>query len=234
MIPNLVDRLNHEWASLVLEDADLLADWADTCQHLASCHSLHHVLEAVRTAPDEVLTFLIRRYQLGDLTAGRTVLQSMLGKLVKMSYTGSAAQETHALDDLVTHMWCQIALYPLAARPIRVAANLALDTLKAARRDWRDGAEVPVPATAVIGALDAAQLSSPSTPSAEGLIDAALRLGLITHTTHDILMAVYGPEGLSGDLAGQRWSCSAAAIRTRCKEAVRGRLAPHADQLLVA
>ena len=236
MTPNLVDRLNHEWATLVLEDADI-NDWASACPPLASCRSLDEVLQSVRSAPDEVLGFLIQRcQQVGDAMAGRTVLQSMLGKLVRMSYTGVAAQETNALDDLVTHMWCRIALYPLSARPVRVAANLALDTLKAAHRDWRAGAEVPVPTTTVINALDAGQLStsSPATPSAEGLIDAAHRLGLITRTTRDIIVAVYGPEDLTGDLAAERWSCSPGAIRTRCKEAVRGRLAPHADQLLAA
>jgi hypothetical protein len=236
MTRNLVDQLNHEWAALVLEDATSLPQWAQACRPLASCHSLEQVLQAVRSAPDEVLAFLIHRCQLGDKTAGRTVLQSMLGKLVKMSYTGVAAQETNALDDLVTHMWCQIALYPLSARPIHVAANLALDTLKAAHRDWHTRTEVPVPTTAVISALDAGQLRvhSPGTPSAESLIDAAHRLGLVTDTTRDILLAVYGPEELSGELAAQRWSCSPTAIRTRCKEAVRGRMAPHAGQLLAA
>lgn len=235
MTPNLVDRLNHEWAELVLEDADILSVWAQACRPLASCRSLDQVLQAVREAPDEVLGFLVQRCQLGDKTAGRTVLQSMLGKLVKMSYTGVASQEPNALNDLVTHMWCQIALYPLASRPVRVAANLALDTLKAAHRDWRSGTEVPVPTATVISSLDAEQLStSRNTPSAEALIDAAERLGLITHTTRDILVAVYGPEGLTGDLAAERWSCSPAAIRTRCREAVKGRLAPHVDQLLAA
>ena len=234
MTPNLVDRLNCEWAALVLQHPDI-TDWAVACPPLASCRSLDEVLQAVRSAPDEVLGFLIQRCQLGDATAGRTVLQSMLGKLVRMSYTGVAARENNALDDLVTHMWCRIALYPLSARPIRVAANLALDTLKSAHRDWRATAEVPLPTTTVINALDANQLSTPSpTPSAEVLIDAAHRLGLITRTTRDILVAVYGPEELSGEVAAQRWSCSPGAIRTRCKEAVRGRLAPHAEQLLAA
>lgn len=236
MTRNLVDRLNHEWAALVLDDAVSLIGWAQTCSALSSCRSLDDVLQAVRSAPDEVLAFLIHRCQLGDGTAGRTVLQSMLGKLVKMSYTGVAAREPNALDDLVTHMWCQIALYPLSARPLRVAANLALDTLKAAHQDWRTGAEVPVPTTAVVNALDAGQVAAgfSTTPSAEHLIDAAHRLGLITSTTRDILVAVYGPEGLSGSVAAERWSCSPAAIRTRCKEAVRGRLVPHVDELLAA
>lgn len=234
MTPNLVDRLNHEWAVLALEGSDFLNDWAQMCRPLSSCHSLDEVLQAIRSTPDEVLAFLIYRCQMGDNVAGRTVLQSMLGKLVKMSYTGVAARQTNALDNLVTHMWCQIALYPLSARPLRIAANLALDTLKAAHNDWRTGIEAPAPTTAVTHALDEAQLSthSPTTPSAENLIDAAHRLGLITNKTRDILVAVYGPEELSGDLAAQRWCCTPAAIRTRCKEAVRGRLAPNADQLL--
>ena len=235
MTPNLVDRLNDEWMTLVMQHTDL-ADWTAACPPLVSCRSLDEVLHAVRTAPDEVLSFLIERCQQGDPTAGRTVLQSMLGKLVRMSYTGVASRVDHSLDDLVTHMWCRIALYPLTARPAHVAANLALDTLKAAHRDWRAAPDVPVPPATVISALDADQSStaSPANPSAEALVYAAHRLGLITRTTRDILLAVYGPEELSGELAAQRWSCSSSAIRTRCKDAVRGRLAPHAHQLLAA
>jgi hypothetical protein len=236
MTPNLVDRLNHEWAALVLDSPDTLTGWCQTCRPLSSCRSLDEVLQSIRSAPDEVLAFLIHRCQLGDMIAGRTVLQSMLGKLVKMSYTGVAARESNALDDLVTHMWCQIARYPLSARPLRVAANLTLDTLKAATQDWRAATEVPVPTTTVVNALDAHQINSdsPTAPSAENLINAAHRLGLITHTTRDILVAVYGPEELSGAMAAQRWSCSPAAIRTRCKEAIKGRLAPSAPVLLAA
>jgi DNA-directed RNA polymerase specialized sigma24 family protein len=230
---NLVDRLDQEWRELSDNDAPVPPEWRAECSALSDCPLLTKVLDAVRAAPDEVLGYLIRRFRCGDTTAGRTVLQSMLGKLVKMSYTGIAAQTPHALDDLVVQMWCHIASYPLAARPQHIAANLALDTLKAAQRGWQTPHEIPMPPATIVRARDTERLSyhSPTTNTVQ-LVDTAHRLGLITRTTRDILLAVYGPEGLSGAMAAERWSCSPAAIRTRCRDAIRTRLAPHADQLV--
>lgn len=235
MVANLVDHLNREWslfADLLDEDC---AAWSARCVPLAGCRTLRHVLSAIRSAPDAVLGFLLSRYQLGEGMAGRVVLQAMLGKLVRMSYTGSAAEEPNALDDLVTHMWCQIASYPLDRRPHSIAANLALDTLKAARQEWLHGREVPVQPAVVGAALEEREMPAEEVDwRAEEIIGAAFELSLITATTRDILMAVYGPEGMSGASAAARWGCSPAAIRRRCSTAVNEQLAPLAQQLRLA
>jgi len=157
---------------------------------------------------------------------------------VLMAGSGQARQQVHALDDLVGHMWIQISRYPLLSRPQRIAANLALDTLKAALRDWRttdSSIEVSSAPDIVSDVLDEARpapLSNLSTDT-KTLLSAAHRLGLISATTRDVLLAIYGPEELSGQRAAERWGCSPQAIRSRCSRAVR-ELAPHAQTLLAA
>ena len=58
--------------------------------------------------------------------AGRVVLQTMLGKVVRLAQ----AHPDVAVDDFVSALWCRIRTYPLTRRPRRIAANLALDTRK--------------------------------------------------------------------------------------------------------
>lgn len=233
MVANLVDQLNSEWTLLADALDQGCSGWAPRCLPLSDCHTPAQVLEAIRSAPDTVLGFLLGRYQAGEHVAGRIVLQAMLGKLVRMSYTGVAAEEVHALNDLVAHMWCQIACYPLGRRPHSVAANLALDTLKAARKEWLRAGEVPAPPAAIVAELESREKPAVEEIDwrSEEIIAAAFRRSLITETTRDILVAVYGSEGLSGASAAARWNCSPAAIRTRCTTAVRERLVPLAHQL---
>lgn len=239
MVANLVDHLNDEWSLLADNPSNTCIVWSSACGPLAGCSTAASVLAAVQHHPDTVLGFLLGRYRdHGETLAGRTVLQSMLGKLVRMSYTAAASAAACALDDLVTHMWCQIALYPLDRRPHSIAANLALDTLKAAQREWLCASEIPVPTATVVARLE--DQERPVTRdvieeiawTSEGIIDAAFELSLITKTTRDILVAVYA-EGLSGASAAARWNCSPAAIRTRCRTAVKEQLAPMAQQLVL-
>lgn len=236
MAVNLVDRLDSEWSAIAARPLDVVLNWAQLCDPLTYCRSLSDVLTQIRQAPDTVLSFLIGRYQAHDHLAGRTVLQAMLGKVVKMSYTGIAAEQPDSLNDLVTQMWCQISRYPLERRPRSVAANLALDTLKATQREWTRTGEIPVPPSVVVAELEAQVPTGDPTDewTAESLIEAAYRLTRITATTRDILVAVYGSEGLSGDAAARRWNCSPSAIRTRCRAAVRDHLVPLGHQIMQA
>lgn len=235
MPSQVVHQLNLEWQSHVDLDADEAQRWAGLCPALAACLTLDDVLVSVAGAPDVILGFLLEQAHAGHALAGRTVLQTMLGKLVLMSGSGQARRQVHALDDLVGHMWIQISRYPLRSRPQRIAANLALDTLKAALRDWRttdSSIEVSSAPDVVSGVLDEARppLSDLSTDT-KTLLSAAHRLGLISATTRNVLLSVYGPEELSGQRAAERWGCSAQAIRSRCSRAVR-ELAPHAQTLM--
>jgi len=236
MITNLVDHLDTEWSQICEVPDPHCAAWSTQCGSLHDSRTPAQVLAAIPHNPDTALSFLLKRHRQGETLAGRIVLQTMLGKLVRMSYTGVAADVPHALDDLVTHMWCQIARYPLDRRPRHIAANLALDTYKEACREWLDVHDVPVPPGSLNTALEQQPLPSSREIewTADQIIDAAFTLSLITETTRDILAAVYGPEGLSGASAAARWDCSPAAIRTRCRTAVKEQLAPLAQQLLLA
>lgn len=233
MGPNLVDRLDQEWHHTACLTDDECEGWSASRHELSDCRSPAQVLAAIPRSPDALLGFLIGRHQAGSALAARIVLQAMLGKMVRMSYTGTAAGEPRALDDLVTHMWCQIACYPLARRPSRIAANLALDSLKAAQREWRHHREVPAAPDAVVDELERRQPPEDDDWAAAAVIADAHRLGRITATTRDILLAVYS-EGLSGDSAARRWGCSPAAIRTRCRTAIKTRIAPLARELIAA
>lgn len=238
MPSQVVNQLNREWQRHVDLNHAQATRWAELCAPLEACLTLDDVLERVSAAPDTVLSFLIERARAGEEIAARTVLQTMLGKLVLMAGSGSARQQPHALDDLVGHMWLQISRYPLHSRPQRIAANLALDTLKAALRDWRttdSAVELPSPPELVNDVLELRCESSGGAPatSTQALLDAAHRLGLVSAATRDVLLAVYGPEELSGQLAAERWGCSPEAIRSRCSRAVR-ELAPHARTLVAA
>jgi hypothetical protein len=162
MPSQVVHQLNLEWQSHVDLDADEAQRWAGLCPALAACLTLDDVLASVAGAPDVILGFLLEQAHAGHALAGRTVLQTMLGKLVLMSGSGQARRQVHALDDLVGHMWIQISRYPLRSRPQRIAANLALDTLKAALRDWRttdSSIEVSSAPDVVSGVLDEARPS---------------------------------------------------------------------------
>ena len=229
MEPSLVNRLDTEWAEISTQP--LPDAWVGACVQLRPHRTLDDVLLAITADPDLVLGFLIGRAQAGDNLAGRVALQSMLGKLVKMSRTGIAQRTRFAVNDLVTHLWLTIGCYPLQQRPRSIAANLALDSLKAAQREWRAGhsAEVPMPTGDVEDLLGSFELEDRLTVDA--LIDAAFQLRLITEPTRDILVAVYGAEELTGDVAAKRWNCTPAAIRSRCRWAVREYLAPLARDL---
>jgi len=235
---HVLRQLNREWQRHTEQDRQTPLRWAALCPPLKGCLDLNAVLECVSTAPDTILGFLIAQGSTGDAIAVRTVLQTMLGKLVLMAGSGTARQQPHALDDLIGHMWLRIISYPLQKRPESIAANLALDTLKAALRDWRttdSAVEAPALPHLVADALELHQGAPTDAASAgtKALLDAAHHLGLISETTRDVLVAVYGPEELSGQHAAQRWGCTPQAIRSRCSRAVRD-MAPHAGLLRAA
>ena len=226
---HLRTALNGEWATLVDDGGGVPDAWQLPGTVLAGCEHLAAVLDRVREAPDPTLHALLTQCAAGDLLAGRVVLQAMLGKLVRM-----AARDPQAgLDDYVSALWLRIRTYPLADRPTRIAANLALDTLKAVQQQTRPprGIDVtPYPPSAFVdtlwartGGYDDGELA------ARRVIRAAARLGLINSETRAVLTSVYA-DGLTGASAAARHGKSAGAIRVQCHKAVRT-MARHARQL---
>ena len=204
------------------------------------CFDLDDVLSAVSRDPDPALRMLLAADAQGDPLAGRVVLQSMLGKTVRM-----AARDPRAsIDDYISALWLRIRMYPLVDRPDHIAANLALDTLKSVTSEqrWarRGMTVIPVWSETV---LDAAQSAcaerSPHDHSAAvpeltavGVITTATELGLLDGPSHDVLLTVYS-EGLSGRDAARRHQTTPEMVRYRCSRAVR-RLAQHSHELLEA
>lgn len=188
---------------------------------------------------DETLHELLRAAQLGDVLAARTVLQSLLGRLVQMA----ARDPRSPVDDYVAAAWCVLARYPLAARPVRIAANLALDTLKAVRREsdgWsRGGGSLPWLAGGELEPLAEQEArrrdldhGAAARLDAVRVIEAGRRLRLLDEPAGRLLEQVY-VRGLSGAEAARRHGSTAGSVRVRCSRAVQV-LAAHAVELAEA
>ena len=99
----------------------------------AKGRSLDDVLSVAGLNADPVLAALLSEASVGDQLAGRVVLQALIGRIVRMAQRDPRAN----IDDYLAHLWCVIGSYPLKRRPVRIAANLSMDTLKAVSRDRR-------------------------------------------------------------------------------------------------
>ena len=226
-------RMDAEWAALQGDAAAAAAcrRWAVGTVELTGCMRPAEVLGRVAAAPDAVLGHLLAEAAAGDPFAGRVVLQALLPKVVLMASVDPAAE----VDDYLTAMWCEIAAYPLARRPTSVAANLALDTLKAVRRERHplvDLATAPHLVLVVADRRPAQVVGSTSggdEPSVAHVITQAREHRLVDAKTGALLRSVYA-EGLSGESAARRHGLSPGAVRVRCSRAVKV-LAGHAQLL---
>lgn len=228
----VVAELNREW--LATDKCPEVVEWSTRHTALAGCSGLHDVLARVGDDPDPVLGALVWEVRRGSRAAARTVLQAMLGKVVLMARSDPIV----GVDTYLCAMWERIRTYPLERRPRHIAANLALDARKAARRDggssavvvpWPPGATFTsmVDRYAVRERVDHGQ--DVSVLTAGDVIRAALELQLIDSDAGALLGTVYG-EGLTSAEAAGRHHTSAAMVRQRCSRAVR-RLAEHSDEI---
>ena len=226
-------RMDHEWAALQ-EDAAAAAAcgrWALAIPELTGCTRLADVVGRVAATPDRVLGRLLAEAAAGDPFAGRVVLQALLPKVVRMASVDPAA----TVDDYLTAMWCEIAVYPLARRPTSVAANLALDTLKSVRRERPPPVDVAAPPHLVLVVADrrptqvVGATAGIGEPSVAHVLARARQHQLVDGETGELLRSVYA-EGLSGESAARRHGLSPGAVRVRCSRAVKV-LAGHAELL---
>jgi hypothetical protein len=151
----LFDRLSGEWAELVASGGARAAarHWAAAYPCLAGAPDLAGLLDRIDRASaaesDALLLALIRLTHSGQQLAGRAVLQAMLPKLARMRWTGARGDERgwrpdEAEGHLVGAFWEVLMTYPTARRPRKVAANLALDTLRAVTTTRHPTRELPV------------------------------------------------------------------------------------------
>jgi len=216
----LVDALNREWAARAANPG--------------SRPDLDRSVDAARCGDDTALHDLVGATLSGDQLAGRAVLQSQLGRLVRMAVRDRRA----TVDDYVSAFWCALACYPLQRRPVRIASNLALDTLKLVHRDrqWlgRSPAAVHPVGRDLEPLLDGLRrpVEDQEEPQAADVILAGERLRLIDGPTGRLLHAVY-VDGLSGRDAAVSCATTPGSLRVRCSRAVH-RLAEHASELAEA
>ncbi|NNG20443.1 hypothetical protein HJ590_12890 [Naumannella sp. ID2617S] len=220
-----VGELAAEWDYLLPRSDAVVQGWAERHSALTACRDLGSVLSAIAADPDPVLGALLSEDVAGCPVAARVVMQTMLPKMMAFA-RGDRYADT---DDYLAHLWFVIRRYPLARRPHRIAANLALDTLKSVRAEWRH-APVPMPESELERVMRAPEPVDPIT--ARQLLRAARRLGLIDTDTHALLTSVYA-EGASGEVVAERHQLRPGTVRQRCHRAVR-RLAAHAQELVDA
>lgn len=229
----IVADLNTEWAS-IRDEAGEVGDWAARHAALRGCGDLAAVLAAIPLDPDTVLAALLRESSEGSLLAARTVLQTMLGKVVLMARSDPDTG-TYAY---VVAMWERIRTYPIDRRPRHIAGNLALDARKLARRERsRDRRATPWPPGASFAELVDRQRVRDEIDhglemtmlTAGDVIRAALELELIDADAGALLGSVYA-DGLSSGEAARTLLITPQAVRQRCRTVVR-RLADHSDEL---
>lgn len=226
-----MDRLTTEWEALGRGPASRrsVAGWAIGCPGLQGSATLDEVLAAIGERPDEVLGRLLAADADGCPLAGRVVLQAMLPKLIVMSRRDTRADFT----DYLSQLWLRIRTYPLARRPERIAANLALDTLKAVKSEQGTVALAATDEVLERLQLEAARrVDPPDELAARRVLRAAGELGLVDDLTRAVLVSVYA-DGLTGRAAAARHQISHDLIRWRCSKGVRA-LSAHRAELLAA
>ncbi len=223
----LIDGLNAEWQRLVEGDQSRVAGWAATRPALSRCTDLADVLDEICADPDPVLGALVALVLDGDTLAGRVVLQTMLGKVVRLSQANPGV----AVDDFVSALWCRIRSYPLTRRPRRIAANLAWDTRKdvlgrlSTRRlevsagSWSESTwEHVLHRRTDSEVLDHNGFAA--CRDAGRVIATARVIGVIDQATAALLHTVY-VDGASGRYAALRHHTTPAMVRYRCSWALR-------------
>ncbi|NLT30580.1 MAG: hypothetical protein GXX86_09015 [Propionibacterium sp.] len=197
--------------------------WARDNPDLTGCRDAADVLDAIRRSPDRVLLFLIAWSQIGCRVADHLIARTMAPKLRRMAARDADAE----FDDYLAHLWLQVQAYALQRRVHRVAANLALDTLKAVLAER--GADGVAPVETGILELRLGPAPEPR-PLSRQLIDAAEELGVIDRHTAEVLISVY-VIGLSGEQAARMHGISPEMVRYRCSRYVR-RMAEHRQELV--
>ena len=232
----LVEALDREWRELMRAHHGTVSRWADRHEALAPYRSLEEVLSVARRHSDPILSALLIEVSAGDQIAARMVLQALIGRMVRMAQRDPRG----SIDDYLAWLWCVINSYPLSRRPVRIAANLSMDTLQAVSRErrWLGRGDVTLYPSAesleqLLGpaGLDGSSydFAPPVDVEVQNVLEASTSLSLIDDADAALLHSIYA-EGVSGGQAARRFYLSAGTVRVRCSKAVR-RLAAHAVEL---
>ncbi|PSL01118.1 hypothetical protein CLV30_11553 [Haloactinopolyspora alba] len=227
---SLVGRLNSEWTELCAAPTNqaTVSGWAAVHGAIAGCADLRSVEAAVAGAApeqaDEILLALVRLGHDGDELATRTVLQLMLGKAVRIAASHAGRDTRDNLEQAtVTALWTVIATYPVERRHRKVAANIAMDTLRIVvgelaprRHELPAGADIP-------HAVAAQPTQIPADLELLELLAWAVDTGAVSAQEATLIVDIHAPA------PGQRGGADAAArhgfawpaARQRVSRAVR-------------
>lgn len=231
---SLVGQLNSEWVRLCDDAATeaVVARWASRYDGLAGCASLPDVERAVVRATgdgtDRILLSLLRLAHAGDPLAGRTVLQLMLGKAVRIATTRAGRDSRPSLEHTaVAALWTTIATYPVERRPAKVAANIAMETLRAVTAELtHQHAETPTSPDVLATNLTEEPADQHRTSADHELLNLltwAVDHGTITAADATLILDIYTPApGCDGGpAAARRHGLSWPAARQRASRALR-------------
>ncbi|TDE14060.1 hypothetical protein [Jiangella asiatica] len=223
---SLVGQLNAEWARLCADPATLaaVAAWGRHEAGLAGCVGLADVERATRARPDAVLAALLRLGHGGDRLALRTVFQLMLGKAVRIAATHTGRDSRASLEHAaVTALWTVVATYPVQRRPVKVAANIAMDTLRLTVGELAHQRHETPAAPRDLRPCRPAAPHSPADLELIELLAWAVDGGVITTEDATLVVDIYAPApGLAGgSAAAARHGLSWPAARQRASRATR-------------
>ncbi|SED74728.1 hypothetical protein [Jiangella alba] len=225
---SLIGQLNAEWLRLCAAPA---SDSAVARWRLAGVRSLGDLEAAVRRDADGVLLPLLRLGQGGDQLALRSVFQLMLGKAVRIAATHAGRDSRANLEQAaVTALWTVIAGYPVERRPVKVAANIAMDTLRLTvnelahqRHETPSSHENLHSAEGDPAPSDRARVGGPADLELLDLLAWAVGNGTVSREDATLLVDIYapGPGQAGGSAAAGRHGISWAAARQRASRATR-------------
>jgi len=141
---------------------------------------------ASSAAKDEVLRSLVRIAR-DDPIAARVVLEALVPGLARLAeriiFDERDRDELWAL--ILGHAWRQIRTHPLARRPRKIAANLILETRRAALADFtrerrRRSELIPRPLSVIA--------TAPSGPDVETLLRRAVAAGAISRAESELVL----------------------------------------------
>ncbi len=227
----LVGGLNREWLELCSAPASevRVRAWASGCPILGDCATLPELEDFLGGAgareTDQILLALLRHGQQGDVLAQRTVLQLMMAKAIRIARSQRGILEGQdAFADSVAALWETIRTYPTERRPVRVAANLALDTLSRVHRRHRRRLAVRTGLVEEQLAVYDDPRAMPAEAEVHRVLAWAVVERVITHQEAQLLVLVYtvGPDGgpaRSHEVAAHLGT-TAVAVRKRCQRAI--------------
>jgi DNA-directed RNA polymerase specialized sigma24 family protein len=149
---HVLANLDSEWRHVARcgSGRRALQRWAAVQPALGGARDLGGLLERRRSsAAGPAILAALAQLAPSDELAARTLLQALLPGLVRLART-TAADDTEAIDEMVSLAWERIRTYP-PGRPGSVAANVVLDVRKRYRRYRRRSAIRSVDLATVAG-----------------------------------------------------------------------------------